>query len=361
MLVKLLGIVGGICFALCGVPAAIGTYRAKNSIGTPISIALAITIGAISMYLYLLLTYGFDLLLALNYSIEVVSWGLIVYYHFFPTKAVILTVPSKLGKVYNYKRDSLDLRDEFYGEEDNQSVLHAELDSLPSQADLRPLCSPVFDQGQVGSCTGNAAAGAFEFLQLKELRELSVGAEEFDPKKYEPASRLFIYYNERRMDNDTQEDAGATLRDAVKSLLYYGACPESMWPYVESKAFTKPTDAAYEDALSHRISKYYRFADFEHIKHSLSAGYPVIFGITLFESFESAEVAQTGLVPMPKVGRESVLGGHAVMIVGYDDTKQHVIVRNSWGTGWGDKGYFYLPYAYVQNPELASDFWTLRK
>ena len=355
MITKILGIIGSACFAACGVPAALATYKAKKSIGTPISVALLIFFGSLAMYGYLLGTYGFDLLLTINYIIEALSWGLISYYHYFPVAAPV-QITSKLGKIYNRKPDSIDLRDEFY-----QAQPPAVLDALPTTVDLRPLCSPVFDQGQVGSCTGNAAAGAFEFLQLKELREKNPGIEEFDPSTYEAASRLFIYYNERRLDHDTGEDAGATLRDAVKSLLYYGACKESTWPYIESQAFTQPSPEAYEEAFKHRINKYYRFADLEHIKHSLAAGYPVIFGITLFESFESDQVAQNGLVPMPQYGRENILGGHAVMIVGYDDITQHIIVRNSWGTGWGDKGYFYLPYDYVTNPDFASDFWTIRK
>jgi len=261
---------------------------------------------------------------------------------------------SRFGRVYNRKPDLADDRDKLY--EINEGTSDQ---PLPSIVDLRPLCSPVFDQGQVGSCTGNAAAGAFEFLQLKELRTKVVGSEEFDSTKYERASRLFIYYNERRMNGDTGEDAGATLRDAIKSLLYYGACKESTWPYVESQALVQPSEAAYAEAREHKISKYYAFDDLEHIKHSLAAGYPVIFGITLFQSFESDEVAQSGLVPMPRP-REKCLGGHALMMVGYDDANQHVIVRNSWGTSWGDKGYFYLPYEYVNNPQLASDFWTVR-
>jgi C1A family cysteine protease len=260
-----------------------------------------------------------------------------------------VVVPPK----YDRKSDKPDPQDVLYTPEPGTAV-------IGNKCDLRPLCSPVFNQGQVGSCTGNAAAGAFEFLQLKELRESALGAAENFDGRYEPASRLFIYYNERRLNSDTGEDAGATLRDAVKSLLYYGACKESSWPYVESNAFTLPPVAAYHEAYEHRISKYYRFADFDHIKHSLSAGYPVIFGIMIFESFESEEVARTGVVPMPGPN-ERELGGHAVMMVGYDDDFQHVIVRNSWGTNWGDKGYFYLPYAYITNPNLAEDFWTLRK
>lgn len=268
----------------------------------------------------------------------------------FPKPKPLQFIP--VNKKYNRKSDPLDERDQVY-----PAHLGAE---LPSKVDLRPLCSPVFDQGQVGSCTGNAAAGAFEFLQLKELREATDGVEKFDPKTYQAASRLFIYYNERRLNSDVAEDAGASLRDAVKSLLYYGACPESLWPYVESQAFTLPSTAAYLSAHEHRINKYYRFADFEHIKHSLAAGYPVIFGITIFESFESEEVAQSGIVPIPVVG-ERALGGHAVMMVGYDDATRRVIVRNSWGPNWGDKGYFYLPYEYINNPYLSEDFWTLRK
>lgn len=266
---------------------------------------------------------------------------------------------SRFGYVYNRVSDAPDSRDTFYLDSLNAPPL-SEPPPRPTNCDLRPLCPPVYDQGQVGSCTGNAAAGAFDFLQLSELKAKLTGAEEFDPSTYEPASRLFIYYNERRMNRDTSEDAGATLRDAVKSLLYYGACPESVWKYDESKAFVQPSEEAYTEGYKHKISKYYRFADLEHIKHSLVAGFPVIFGITIYASFEGDDVAETGLVPMPSPNEEC-LGGHAVMMVGYDDVKRHVIVRNSWGADWGDKGYFYLPYEYVTDPNLAEDFWSIRK
>jgi C1A family cysteine protease len=275
-----------------------------------------------------------------------------VYQIFYKSKSKYLA-KSKLGRVYNRVSDGPDSRDLMF-----KPTLPN--DVLPVTVDLRPLCPPIYDQGQTGSCTGNAAAGAFDFLQLAELKSKVTGSEEFDSSKYEPASRLFIYYNERVMNQDTGEDAGATLRDAVKSLLYFGACPESVWPYDEKKALSLPSHEAYASAKLHKISKYYRFADLIHVKHSLAAGFPVIFGITIFESFESDTVARTGMVPMPSA-QEQCLGGHAVMIVGYDDEKQHVIVRNSWGISWGDEGYFYLPYEYINNSSLAEDFWSVRK
>ena len=278
-----------------------------------------------------------------------------LYRRFFPvTTPVVQFAKSRFGQVYNLKADAPDHTD---------VVLKIPADAFPigPTADLRPLCPPIYNQGRTGSCTGNAAAAAFEFLQLAELRtKAAVGSEVFDPSKYEPASRLFIYYNERRLNHDTGVDAGATLRDAIKSLLYWGACPESVWPYIESAALTVPSKEAYHEAIKHRISKYYRYTDLESIKHSLAAGFPVIFGITIYQSFESDDVAETGIVPMP-IANEKCLGGHALMMVGYDDAKQHVIVRNSWGTEWGDKGYFTLPYAYITNPNLAGDFWTIRR
>lgn len=231
---------------------------------------------------------------------------------------------------------------------------------LPAKVDLRPNMPPVYNQGDIGSCTGNASAAAFEYLQLQELSTKTSGVEIFDPKQYTPVSRLFIYYNERKLNKQTSEDAGATLRDSVLSLLYWGACKEISWSYKDSNAFVEPTKDSYDEASLHKISKYYRFADLDHVKHSLAAGFPVIIGISVYESFESEEVARTGYVPIPNPS-EQCMGGHAVCVVGYDDSRNVLIVRNSWGADWGDKGYFYLPYSFFQNPNLSDDWWTIRK
>jgi C1A family cysteine protease len=172
-------------------------------------------------------------------------------------------------------------------------------------------------------------------------------------------SRLFIYYNERRIEGTTDEDAGAYIRDGIKALKEWGACDEFLWPYRESWFAAKPSEEAYRDALKRRIVAYYRVSDLSDLRTALADGNPVVFGFMVFASFESAAVSRTGIMPMPGANDE-FRGGHAVLAVGYDDEKRHLIVRNSWGASWGDKGYFYMPYGYINDPGLSSDFWVVK-
>lgn len=219
---------------------------------------------------------------------------------------------------------------------------------LPSAVDLRSECPPVYDQGQLGSCTANAIGGAIEFDQRKQ------GTKEFVP------SRLFIYYNERVMEDTVNQDAGAQIRDGIKSVVKLGAPPESDWPYDIAKFTQKPPQQAYQDAIQDLVASYARVTQsLGQMQGCLASGYPFVFGFTVYESFESEAVASTGIVPMPASGERAV-GGHAVVAVGYDDTKRTFIVRNSWGADWGDKGYFYMPYEYLLTSDYADDFWTVR-
>jgi C1A family cysteine protease len=227
---------------------------------------------------------------------------------------------------------------------------------LPKSADLRPGCPPVYDQGQVGSCTANSIAGAFEFSQKKQMLT------DFMP------SRLFIYYNERAMEGTIGQDAGAQIRDGIKSVVKQGVPPESDWPYSEnlSVVTSKPNSQAYTDALQHTVISYHRISSrtsaafLTLMKACLADGYPFAFGFTVYSAFEGPEVAKTGILKMPNKKKEEVVGGHAVLAVGYDDKKKAILVRNSWGASWGLKGYFWMPYAYISDPKLASDFWTIR-
>ncbi len=154
--------------------------------------------------------------------------------------------------------------------------------------------------------------------------------------------------------------AAREIRDGIKSVATTGYCPEPDWPY-DVKAFTtQPPAAAFTDAASHKIVSYQRVArDLGQMKGCLAAGYPFVFGFSVYESFESAAVARSGNVPMP-APKESLLGGHAVVAVGYDDGPGTFLVRNSWGPVWGLAGYFTMPYAYLMHRGLASDFWTIR-
>jgi C1A family cysteine protease len=219
---------------------------------------------------------------------------------------------------------------------------------LPAFVDLRPACSPIENQGELGSCTANALAGVIEFLERK------------DKVVYQDVSRLFIYYNERAMENTIASDAGAIIRDGIKSLVSKGVCDELLWPYDVSKFTDAPTTQCYEQATTHKVTAYERLETLRDMRTCLAAGFPFVFGFTVYSSFESDAVASTGTVPMPQ-SDESVLGGHAVCGVGYDDKEQTVLCRNSWGTSWGMSGYFTLPYAYVASRSLSDDFWTIRR
>jgi len=207
----------------------------------------------------------------------------------------------------------------------------------------------VYDQGQLGSCTANAIAGAIQFDRLKQQL-----AQVFVP------SRLFIYYNERATEHTVDSDSGAQIRDGIKSVAKLGDCPETEWPYTIAKFKTRPSPKCYADALQYRVVSYQRLTPvLSQLKGCLASGYPFVFGFTVYESFESPQVARTGHASLPGSG-ERAIGGHAVVGVGYQDAKQWFIVRNSWGSRWGLKGYFTLPYAYLTDENLASDFWTIR-
>ena len=250
--------------------------------------------------------------------------------------------PSPHGG-YGWVRDLPDERDFVYA-----APLIRFPHGLPPSVDLRSECPPIYDQGQLGSCTGNGIAAAIEFDQRKQRKK------EFAP------SRLFIYYNERVIEGTVSQDAGAQIRDGIKSVAKLGAPPESDWPYDISKFAQRPPKKAYSDAKQDLVSSYSRVAqDLNQMRGCLAEGYPFVLGFTVYQSFESQTVAKTGIVPMPASG-ETVLGGHCVVAMGYDDGKRAFIIRNSWGTGWGIKSYCLMPYEYLISPRLASDFWTIR-
>jgi C1A family cysteine protease len=223
---------------------------------------------------------------------------------------------------------------------------------LPSSIDLRSGFPPCYNQGNLGSCTANAIAAALEFSQRKQGEKDSC-----------TPSRLFIYYNERAMEGTIGEDAGAEIRDGIKSVNLLGAPPEKLWPYNDgaTKFKRKPTAPAFKQAMFHQSLKYARVL--RHIisfKSCLAGGFPFVFGFSCFAAFDSDKVATTGILPMPSP-TEKDLGGHAVIAAGYDDSKQSILVRNSWDTDWGINGYFWMPYAYITNPNLADDFWVIKQ
>jgi C1A family cysteine protease len=164
------------------------------------------------------------------------------------------------------------------------------------------------------------------------------------------------------MENTVNEDAGATLSDGIEILKKFGVCSENIWPYDISKYSQIPPLNCYIEADKHHVIEAVNILNNAFsMKQCLAEGLPFVVGIQIFEAFESAEVAKTGMVPMPNLFTDECLGGHAVLVCGYDENKQVWIVRNSWGTNWGDNGYFYLPYLYLLYPTLCSDLWYISR
>lgn len=219
---------------------------------------------------------------------------------------------------------------------------------LPPSIDLTPDCTPVYDQGQLGSCTANAIGAAIQFCRRKQQLP------HFAP------SRLFLYYNERAMEGTIASDAGAMIRDGIKCVARFGDCPEAEWPYDEAAFAQKPRPECYSVATHYQALQYQRIPqEINQIKQCLAEGFPFVFGFTVYDSFETPFVAATGKMPMPEKF-DTAVGGHAVMAVGYDDESQLLRVRNSWGDQWGQAGYFVMPYEYILNPNLADDLWSVR-
>ena len=304
--------------------------------------------------------------------------------------------PVQLKRKYKWKPSIVDPRDK------KHIFSHRFVSKIKPTVDLRNSdCMPeVYEQGSLGSCTANALAAAFEYDHNKSVslvqctrpfhtsrrskkkskkkaqdrNEMKMifdnWAQMVDTCPSTPASspinmksdrfrpsRLFIYWNERNKEGTVQSDSGASLRDGMDVIHTLGVCSEDCWPYNEGEFAQKPNDKSFEMALQHKSRSYTRLHnDLCQLKTALQYNFPVVFGFTVFESFESENVAHTGIMDMP-TKNEKVLGGHAVMLCGYDDKTEMFIVRNSWGSEWGDKGYFYMPYEFIK--QYASDFWVL--
>jgi C1A family cysteine protease len=248
---------------------------------------------------------------------------------------------------FGWKKDHLDQRDFKYS-----VPAHIKAVPLPALVDLRSQAGPVLDQGQLGDCVGNAVCEHFEFNAIKQNL----------PKfNTQIGSRLFVYYNARVLESSVSSDSGCEIRDAIKTVATQGLCLASYWPYVISKFAAKPPASAYKAALPNKLVTYSSLdnTNLATLKGCLASGYPFVIGISVYASFESNAVAATGVVPMPGA-KEQLLGGHALLCVGYRDAQQQFIVRNSWSASWGDRGNCYIPYAYLTSTALASDFWTIR-
>lgn len=246
-------------------------------------------------------------------------------------------------RLYSWKRDTPSDQDVYH----NFTIgkLHDSIKVI----DLRDKFSPVYNQGKLGSCTANGIAGAYEFDEMKQNEE----------KVFVP-SRLFIYYNERKVNNTIGKDSGASIRDSVMEIVNVGVCPESLWPYDITKYKDCPPQECYDDAIKHKCIEYKRVnQDLQQLKQCLIEGYPIIFGIEVYKSFESPDTMKTGVVSMP-IPKEKHMGGHCIILCSINMDKKMFGFRNSWGPTFGENGYGYLPFDYVLDPKLASDFWTIR-
>jgi len=231
---------------------------------------------------------------------------------------------------------------------------------VPERVDLRRLCPPVQDQGRLGTCTAHAVAAAVHYEhRLHKKRAIR-------------PSRLFIYYNERPIAHEKRLKPTVNLRDALKVVAKHGACPEALHPYSEQPRaiIRKPLPHAYKAAAKHRIAEYYRIShqsrtpqEFLHLlKSCLADRHPFVFGFRMHPSFKPPITYgwEGGIMPIPRKRNDRGHGGHAVMAVGYDDRKQAVLARNSWGKEFGIKGYFWVPYSLISDSGFAHDFWTIR-
>jgi C1A family cysteine protease len=250
---------------------------------------------------------------------------------------------------YTYRPDLPDQRDRIYKRARHFFGLLAV--RPPPAADLHAQLPPAaapYDQKSIGSCTGNGNARALAFAHWKATGEW------LNP------SRLMIYYLERFIEGTIGQDAGAQIRDGMKAMAKWGACLETLWPYIVSKFKAKPSAAAYADAATRKITSYHRVLTLDDVKACIGIdGFPVVFGFTVYESFEGEETARTGIIAMPQP-HEKVLGGHCMVIDQYDDATGMLSGPNSWSPRWGDAGRFHMPYAFFQKRGLVSDKWTVR-
>jgi C1A family cysteine protease len=240
---------------------------------------------------------------------------------------------------FHLNRDKLDKRDYKYVPIGS---------NLQTKVDLRRYCTQIENQGNLGSCTGQAIAGAIELLNNRNNKPTDV-------------SRLYIYYWERYLMGTINYDSGAYIRDGIKATNKYGAPLEKYWPYVISRFRNRPTLTAENDGKRRKVLRYERVLDHNGCIDALNQGYPIIIGFYVYSSFITSNVYQNGIMPYPNTTRERFLGGHAVLLVGYDTTTETYIARNSWGIYWGDAGYFYMPFRVIQNPGMSMDFWIIKE
>lgn len=228
--------------------------------------------------------------------------------------------------------------------EKNTLVVGKKNDLSTKAVDLRKYASPVADQGQLGACTA--------FAIVKGSREFNMNKA---GQSYTALSPLFFYYKEREVDGNITEDAGSTITTGAQVLKNIGVATEASWPYDITKFAVAPSSAASAEAGKFKSAGAARLSGLDAVKAAIDRGHSVSFGVRVYESFMKSK---GGIIPMPNTATEKLLGGHALAILGYDDAKQTVTVRNSWSAKWGDNGYCYIPYGYFAKG-LAMDAWEI--
>ena len=244
-----------------------------------------------------------------------------------------------MSRIYNLKRQKEDKRDYMY----EPHIL--EIPSTHFLSDVQMISSPILDQGNLGSCVSNASYALF---YIRSIGKISL-------------SRLQLYMTSRAIDGSSlTEDTGSTIRGCMKAVSKYGLTNEKIWSY-DILNFDKlaPSDAF---TNLYKLTNFiYTFIkqDLKSIKEVLASGKPILIGITIYSSFESNNAINYGIIPMPNTTKEELLGGHAILLIGYDDKTKVFKFQNSWSTLWGDKGYGYIPYDYILNNNLAFDLCTV--
>ena len=256
---------------------------------------------------------------------------------------------SIISRGYGFIKDIFDINPQY----SPNSIKNA-VGTLPSInfADEMP---QVYDQLSIGSCQSNALGACIEY----------------NIKTDETPSRLFLYYNARKLMGTINQDSGSTIQAVFQGAKQYGSCAETLWPYITppdtegafvpvSEMYVCPPDSVYQQAHKDLLISMESINSMDGIKHALSNKIPVVFGMEVYDYFESAEMASCGVLRLPG-SNEKLIGGHALVLVGFDDNKKTFTVRNSWSKNWGINGYFTAPYDYIENPDLAFQFRVLLK
>ena len=257
-------------------------------------------------------------------------------------------------RYYGAKKDSHDYRDhkKYYYSYEIPSRRH-----FDASVNLSKYVDHVYNQESLDSCTANALCAAYGLDLKKQESTLFGGFYYFDP------SRLFLYYNTRERERNTWSDSGASIRDTIKALNCKGVCKESDWPYYTWKYTSKPPEKCYVAAKGNDLCKYERLdQDIDQLRACLKDNCPFVFGFNVYDSFDDYDTRNYGRMSTPRYNERyyyQLKGKHAVVAVGYDDDRKRVIVLNSWGREWGDDGYFYMPYDFIEDSEMCFDFWKI--